>query len=130
MLNYRVIVNKNPAQDSNIKAFATVIFEDVLSVSGFKVVEGKNGFFVSHPQHKGKDKDGNDKYYDDVKYVIEDTDKWKAATSELHQAILQAYEGESKPASKPSGNDTRAKVAQTQTSRTGNSRARVTDMPF
>ena len=43
------------------KAFATLEFDKQLVVSGFRVIDGKSGLFVSMPQRKR-----NDEYFDVV----------------------------------------------------------------
>lgn len=46
-----------------VLGFVDIIIEDVLVIKSLKVVEGKNGKFVSMPQNQGKD----NKYYDQVR---------------------------------------------------------------
>lgn len=43
--------------DSALKAFADVIVAEQVLVKGVRVVEGKNGLFVSMPQNQGKEGD-------------------------------------------------------------------------
>lgn len=74
-------VRINKFESHNIKAFATVTFDNVLVVSGFSVVMGKNGLFVSCPNSKGKD--GN---YHDTVYPI--TAEGRKA---LNDKIIEAY---------------------------------------
>lgn len=50
-------------QGGNTKAYASITFEGAFVVTGLKVVEGKNGLFVSMPSRKVQ-KDGNDEYKD------------------------------------------------------------------
>lgn len=66
MLNYavRIFPIKNPV--GKVRAFASIIIDDVLEVRGFRIVEGSRGLFVSPPQREGKDKEGNRTWYDDV----------------------------------------------------------------
>lgn len=53
----------------NLKAYATLIINDVISIDGFKVLEAKNGqTFVGVPQHKGADKEGKETWYSDVRW--------------------------------------------------------------
>lgn len=74
-------VRINKYENKNIKSFATVTFDNVLVVSGFSVVTGKNGLFVSCPNSKGKD--GN---YHDTVYPI--TAEGRKA---LNDKIIEAY---------------------------------------
>jgi stage V sporulation protein G len=46
----------------NLKAFADISVNDSLVIKGLRVVEGKNGLFVSMPREQGKDS----KWYDQV----------------------------------------------------------------
>jgi len=41
--------------ESNLKAFADLLFANVFIVRGLKVVEGKNGLFVSMPRRQDKE---------------------------------------------------------------------------
>jgi len=38
-----------------LKAYATIVFDDVFIVRDLKVIEGQNGFFVSMPSRRRKD---------------------------------------------------------------------------
>ena len=55
-------IHKLSDSNSKIKGFMDITFDETITVKGFKVVEGKNGLFVSLPSTKTKDK-----YYDDVR---------------------------------------------------------------
>ena len=54
--------------DRPLKAFADITVNDVLLIKGIKVLEGKNGLFVSMPQEQAKDK----KWYDTVRCLTQD----------------------------------------------------------
>lgn len=59
---------------SKLKAFVTIVIDDVLEVDGFKVIDGAKGLFVSAPSHKGTvNEDGQqvEKWFDDVRFVGE-----------------------------------------------------------
>lgn len=49
-------------KESNLKAFASVTFDEELVVTGVRIVEGKKGLFVSMPQSRVL----NDEYRDIV----------------------------------------------------------------
>jgi len=70
--------------DSNLKAFADVSFAGVFTVKGLKVVEGKNGLFVSMPSQKGKD----GKWYNSAHPLT------KEFRETLNSLVLEAYENE------------------------------------
>ena len=45
-----------PAKDGGrLKAYATIVFENVFIVRDLKVIEGEKGFFVSMPSRRRKD---------------------------------------------------------------------------
>jgi len=72
---YKVKKNKSLLANCN------VCFNNSLIVNGIKLVEGKNGTFVSFPS---KEVDG--KYYD-IAYMMDKED-----VDALHEAIIEAYE--------------------------------------
>jgi stage V sporulation protein G len=66
--------------ESKTKAFVDVSIGDYI-VKGLKLVEGKNGLFVSMPQEKGKD----DKWHDTFMPVT------KEAEQALSEIVMAAY---------------------------------------
>lgn len=70
--------------ESSLKAFADVSFAGVFIVKGIKVVEGKNGLFVSMPSEKGKD----GKWYNIAHPLT------REFRDSLNEVVLQAYEEE------------------------------------
>ena len=89
-------------------AFASLIIDDVLEVDGFKVIDGSKGLFVSAPQHKGKDKEGNDSWFEDVRFIGDEAVKDPIKT-EIYQAILTEY-------TKRQGSSSRVAAAQSHAS--------------
>jgi stage V sporulation protein G len=67
--------------DRPLKAFADIIINDALLIKGIKVLEGKNGLFVSMPQEQAKDK----KWYDSVRCLTQD------AREQVTEAVLSVY---------------------------------------
>ena len=67
--------------ESKVKAFADISVGDFI-IKGFKILEGKNGLFVSMPQEKSKD----GKWY---KIVLPAT---KEAAQNLTEVVLGAYQ--------------------------------------
>lgn len=55
-----------PIEADTLRAFASVEFDFALVVTGFRIVDGKKGLFVTMPQRKAQDKNGKDIYYDVV----------------------------------------------------------------
>ena len=76
-----VRINSLMPDNGSVKAIASVNFGDCFAVKGVKVMEGKNGLFVSMPSQKGKD--GN---YHDICFPI--TPEFR---SQLNSAVEQAY---------------------------------------
>ena len=65
---------------SALKAFADVVINQVL-VKGVRIVEGKNGLFITMPQSQGKD----GKWYPTTMLLDE------GLKDELQEALLEAY---------------------------------------
>ena len=66
------------------KAFCDVVVAESFLIKGLKVVEGKNGLFVSMPRQQGKD----GKWYDTVLPLT------KEAKEQLSQVVLEAYQSQ------------------------------------
>lgn len=66
---------------SPLKAFADVVFNNQILVKGLRIVEGKNGLFITMPQVQGKD----GKWYPTT-MLLDDGLK-----EELQEALLEAY---------------------------------------
>jgi stage V sporulation protein G len=67
--------------DTSLKAFCDIAVCDSFLVKGVKVVEGKNGLFVSMPREQGKDEKWHDTFYPLTKDVRE----------KLQNAILEKF---------------------------------------
>jgi DNA-binding cell septation regulator SpoVG len=77
-----------------MRAFGTLIINDVIYINGFRVLEGSNGLFVAPPQTKGSkpDENGKDQYFDDVRFVEETEEKQRGPVQQAAlKAILDAY---------------------------------------
>lgn len=74
-------------QESTLKAFASITIDDAICITGIRIVEGKNGLFMSMPQ--SKDNEGE---YHDVAFPIT-----KEAREAIQDAVLDEYEAASKP---------------------------------
>lgn len=72
-------------EDSNVKAVASITIADAFAFHGVKIIESKNGLFVSMPQSKYI-KDGKQKY-SDVCHPIS-----SEARAELNSVVLKTYE--------------------------------------
>lgn len=97
MFNYSFNVRRLNS-NSNLKAFVTLIIDDVLTIDGFKIVDGRNGLFVSAPSHKGtvmEDGVQKEKYFDDVRFI---GDNGLEVGTEIKNAMLDAYHNNSNSA--------------------------------
>lgn len=74
-------------KESTLKAFASITIDDAVCITGIRIIEGKNGLFISMPQ--SKDNDGE---YHDVAFPIT-----KDAREAIQDAVLDEYEAATKP---------------------------------
>ena len=63
------------------KGFADITIEDSLSILGLRVVDGKDGLFVTMPREEGKD----GKWYSVVVFLKQDLKE------EIERIVLEAY---------------------------------------
>ena len=88
MFNYETKVYPVQNPKSKIVAYASLLIEGVFEVTGFKIFQGASGLFVKPPQHLGKDKDGNDTWYDDARFV---GDQSKDIREEVFSTMVGTY---------------------------------------
>ncbi len=67
--------------DRPLKAFSDIIINDALLIKGIKVLEGKQGLFVSMPQEQAKDK----KWYDSVRCLTQEI------RDQITEVVLSVY---------------------------------------
>ena len=79
-------VNFRKFVKGNICGYATIEFNKVLKVNGFKVMHGKDGFFVAMPSHRADD----DQWYSDV--FISDEDIYNQFQVDVVNAVLDDYD--------------------------------------
>ena len=79
-------VNFRKFVKGNICGYATVEFNKVLKVNGFKIMHGKDGFFVAMPAHRADD----DEWYSDV--FISDEDIYNQFQVDVINAVLDDYD--------------------------------------
>lgn len=77
--NIKIFENKN---DSKLKAFASIELDNEFVVTGLRVVDGKNGLFVSMPQSKDKEEN----WYD-IAFPVT-----KEGRSQIQDKVLKEYE--------------------------------------
>lgn len=73
------------SQNSNKLALASIVLENAFVVRNLSIMNGSKGLFVSMPSQKGKDNDGNVKYYDTAFPLNADLRK------EINDVVLDAY---------------------------------------
>lgn len=71
--------------NGSAKAYASITLDGVFAVNDIRIVDGKNGLFVALPNRKGKDKDGNEKYYDVCNPTTAELRK------EVNEAVIAKY---------------------------------------
>ena len=79
-------VNFRKFVKGNICGYATVEFNKVLKVNGFKIMHGKDGFFVAMPAHRADD----DEWYSGV--FISDEDIYNQFQVDVINIILDDYD--------------------------------------
>ncbi len=91
----------------NLKAYVTLIIDNEIAISGFRVLESKSGdLFVAAPSHKGTDKEGKETYFDDVRFIgdREEGAKDSVLGRECKDFILAQYRKEGRGKA-PKGRD-------------------------
>lgn len=84
-MNMEITVNQLEKREGNIRAFASVVFEESFKVSNIAVIENKNGqSFVSMPRYASSKDDSG---YKDICHPIT-----KEFREQLYDGILKAYE--------------------------------------
>jgi len=73
--------------EGSLKAYCDLAIDEAFLVKGVRVVEGRNGLFVSMPRQQGK----NAKWYDSVVALS------KEAKEELGRVVLEAYQKDAEP---------------------------------
>ena len=79
-------VNFRKFVKGNICGYATIEFNNVHNVNGFKIMHGKGGFFVVMPAHLAND----DEWYSDV--YISDEDIYDQFQMDVIDAVLEEYD--------------------------------------
>jgi len=76
-----------------------------MKIKGFKIFEGRNGLFAKPPQTKGKNKEGEDTWYDDILFV--DSSEENTFREEVYATFVNDY-------SKKQGSSSRSDAATSQ----------------
>jgi|13_taG_2_1085334.scaffolds.fasta_scaffold01324_10 DNA-binding cell septation regulator SpoVG len=95
MFSYRFKIRKLNRTSSKLKAFVTIVIDDIMELHNFKIIEGSNGLFVTPPSHKGAavvDGIEVEKYYDDITFTGEEGVN---SFREIKEQILSEYSSSS-----------------------------------
>ena len=74
-----------PIKEGNLKAYVDICIDDAIVIKGFKVMDGKNGLFVSMPSVQNK---RDEKYYETVSCNNPEV------KDDLSNTVLAAYKSE------------------------------------
>jgi len=66
---------------SNVRAFVDIAVNELLILKGLRIVQGKNGLFISMPREKGKDS----KWYEMIHVMSKDL------RDQITSSVLSAY---------------------------------------
>ena len=81
------VIKVHPIKEGNLKAYVDICIDGAIIVKGLKVMDGKNGLFVTLPSVKNKK---DEKYYETVTCSNADV------KDDLSNTILAAYKNEVK----------------------------------
>ena len=70
--------------DGSLRAYCDLAVGDLFLIKGLRVVQGKNGLFVSMPRQQSK----NGKWFDSVELIT------KEVKEDLNRLVLEAYQQE------------------------------------
>lgn len=86
-------------QTGSLRAFATLVIDELIELQGLRVVEGAKGLFVAMPSTKSnkKDEEGKDIWYDNIRFQDWDDEAKSSATRQLiGEIVLAAYNKQTK----------------------------------
>jgi stage V sporulation protein G len=84
LLDFKIIKIHRLPEGNKVKAFVDLGVNDVLLIKGIRVVDGKEGLFVSMPSEQGKD----DRWYERVRCLN------KEVKGLIIRKVLDAYAAE------------------------------------
>lgn len=111
-MKYSIRVNEVKKENSNVKAFATVVFGDSFKITNIAILENKDKgeLFVSMPRYRSNERDEhNSVIYKDVCNPI--TAEFR---EELYGNILEAYEQRVAGKAEPEAENNRANAGNTK----------------
>ncbi len=78
-------------KEGSVRAYCDLLVNNAFLIKGLRVVEGKNGVFVSMPRQQGK----GDRWFDSVETLT------KEVRAEVGRVVLKAYEQSHQPEDVP-----------------------------
>lgn len=70
-MDYKINVNRlKENENSNIKAFATVVFGESFKVSSIAIMDGKNGLYVQMPRYRTNDTDAEEEVCIEISAIL------------------------------------------------------------
>ena len=88
MFDYKIKVWPVKAANTKLVGIASVVVDGWFSVGGFRIVAGANGLFVGPPQSSGKNEEGEEAWYDNVRFFGEEGIENR---KKMYDAILLEY---------------------------------------
>ena len=82
LLDFKIVKMHRLPGDRRVKAYIDMSINDLLVIKGLRLVEGKNGLFVSMPQEQGKD----ERWYDQVRCLNPEV------LESITEKVLMAYQ--------------------------------------
>ena len=110
-MNYTTEIYKLRNPSNSLRAYGSLVIEindtTKMKIKGFKIFEGRNGLFAKPPQTKGKNKEGEDTWFDDIQFV--DTSESNNFRDEVYDTFIKDY-------TRANNSDARTSAANSQSS--------------
>lgn len=110
-MNYTAEIYKIRNPSNSLRAYGSLVIEvndtTKMKIKGFKIFEGRNGLFAKPPQSKGRNKEGEETWFDDIQFI--DTSESNEFKEEIYQTFVKEY-------TRANNMDTRTSAANSQSS--------------
>lgn len=92
-LKFSAKVSLIPEPKGVMKAYATLVVNDLIEINGFRIIDGSKGMFVAPPQTKSQklDEEGKEQYFDDVRFCDKNEKGFSDTKTLVQSTILEAY---------------------------------------
>ncbi len=92
-MNYTTEIYKVRNPSNSLRAYGSLVIEvndtTKMKIKGFKIFEGRNGLFAKPPQSKGRNKEGEETWFDDIQFI--DTSESNEFREEVYQTFVKEY---------------------------------------